>query len=78
MTSLWDERNADIPRIRRALTKIFTRRARAKALAAGISASEFAEWVQEVVGEGIAVALSEISDWEPEKGDFLKAEGVSS
>ena len=71
MTTSWDEHESEIPRIRELLIGIFNKRTRGKALAAGISAQEFGGWLEEVVGEGIALAFSQISEWDPEKGDLV-------
>ena len=39
--------------------------------ALGIGASSVRDWIDGIVGEGIAVAIAQQDKWDPEKGDFL-------
>lgn len=64
-------REESIGEIRDTLNKRFQRLVRARAKATGMCVSEFREWVDELVGEGIALALSDIDKWDETKGDFL-------
>lgn len=64
-------RTSSIGRIRDTLTKRFQRLVHARAKATGMCLREFREWVEELVGEGIAVALSEIDQWDETKEDFF-------
>lgn len=58
-------------RVRDSLTKRFQRAIHNRAKDSGMNYREFQNWVDELVGEGIAVALSRIDNWEREKCDFL-------
>lgn len=49
----------------------FRQRVRHRALACGIQPEQFGDWVDEVVGEGIGVALSHLDKWDESRGDFL-------
>lgn len=61
-----------IPRIRRELIVRFAKLVRARALALGIETVDFRVWVDSVVGEGNAIAISEQEKWDRTKGDFLQ------
>lgn len=60
-----------IPRIRRELISRFEGLVRTRATALGISIVEFRDWVDGIVGEGIAIAIAQNKKWDPTKGDFL-------
>ena len=60
-----------IPRIRRELVARFEKLVRTRALALGIGTVDFRDWVDGMVGEGIAIAIVEQEKWDPKKGDFL-------
>lgn len=60
-----------IAEIRDSLVKRFKFLVRVRAVATGMQISEFQEWVDGLVGEGIAVALGDIDKWEETRGDFL-------
>jgi RNA polymerase sigma factor (sigma-70 family) len=60
-----------IGNIRDTLTKHFQRLVHSRARAIGMPVGEFREWVDALVGEGIAVALRDIDKWDETRGDFL-------
>lgn len=63
--------SGSIGRVRDSLVARFEKLIRRRALQAGLPPSEFREWVLEIVGEGVALALRDIDKWDAEKGDFL-------
>ncbi len=63
--------NESIGEIRDSLSKRFQYLVRTRAKATGMCLHEFREWVDEIVGEGIAVALKDIDKWDETRGDFL-------
>lgn len=64
-------RSGSIRRVRDTLVVRFQEKVRLRALASGIPPDLFRDWVDEVVGEGIVVALSHLDQWDGERGDFL-------
>ena len=65
-------RSSSIGRIRDSLSGRFGKLVKSRARAAGMSYREFREWVDEIVGEGIAVALADHEAWDRTRGDFLQ------
>jgi RNA polymerase sigma factor (sigma-70 family) len=64
-------RSQSIDQLRDALTKRFERLVCTRAKATGMCICEFREWIDELVGEGIAVALNDIDKWDETRGNFL-------
>ena len=64
-------RSGSIRRVRDTLVVKFRENVRVRALSCGIPPGVFRDWVDGVVGEGIAVALSHLDRWDEERGDFL-------
>lgn len=58
-------------RVRRVLLARLEVLVLAWAPALGIGVESLRDWVDGIVGEGIAVAISQEAKWDPEKGDFL-------
>ena len=65
-------RSSSIGKIRDSLTGRFGKLVKSRARAAGLNYREFREWVDEIVGEGIAVALADHEAWDHTRGDFLQ------
>jgi len=65
-------RSSSIGKIRDSLTGRFGKLVKSRARAAGMNYREFREWVDEIVGEGIAVALADHEAWDHTRGDFLQ------
>lgn len=71
MSSTRRVRSGSIRRVRDVLVVKFRARVRERALFCGIPPEQFHDWVDEVVGEGIVMALSHLDRWDEERGDFL-------
>lgn len=71
MSSTRTVRSGSIRRVRDKLVVRFRERVRERALSCGIPPTQFRDWVDEVVGEGISVALKSLDLWDEERGDFL-------
>jgi RNA polymerase sigma factor (sigma-70 family) len=64
-------RSGSIRSVRDQLVRRFRSQVRLRAKTAGLPPCDFEDWVRELVGEGIALALNQIDKWDPERGDFL-------
>ncbi len=71
MSSTWTVRSGSIRRVRDNLVLHFRGKVRERAFSCGMPPAQFRDWVDEVVGEGIAVALSCLDQWNDERSGFL-------
>lgn len=57
--------------IRNKLVKRFRFLNRTRAESIGMPRKEFRDWIDELVGEGIALAMNQRDEWDEQKGDLL-------